>query len=95
MVVTTKRVNPRKMLRTVFDVNVGVVVIIYLVSKAFLCQKAGSQDYITSKQIRNCLGELVREQKQKLFYLRGITKMPGTRNDLDSCNFNVKALECY
>lgn len=21
--------------------------------------------------------------------------MPGTRNDLESCNFNVKALECY
>lgn len=78
-----------------FDVNVGVVVIIYLPSKAFLCQKAGSQDYMISKQTRNCLGELVREQKQKLFYLRGITKMPGTRNDLESCNFNVKALECY
>jgi len=84
------------MLRTVFGVNVGiVVVIIYLLYKLFLLQKAGAQDYMISKQIRNCLCVLIREQKQKLFYLRGITKMPGMMNDLESCNFNVKALECY
>jgi len=83
------------MLRTVFGVNVGiVVVIIYLLYKLFLLQKAGAQDYMISKQI-NCLCVLIREQKQKLFYLRGITKMPGMMNDLESCNFNVKALECY
>lgn len=90
-----KRVNLLKMLRTVFDRNVVVVVVIHLLSEVLLVQKAGARDCMISKQIRNCLCELIREQKQKLSYLRRITKMPGILNDLVSCNFNVKALECY